>query len=141
MSTSEVHAASKRAISARLAVKNGKSILPNILNLEEFLIHGIQYVFVPDRGELVLGIPTAHASTVMKSYFVDDGNPPPVWPDPEGKVSGESFSPLYKSAPKAAMNDSKLYDLLALVDAIRCGRAREQEIAKKELRKRMEHYS
>lgn len=141
MSTSEVHAASKRAISAKLAIKNGKTIVPNILNLEEFLIHGIQYVFVPDRGELNRGMPTAHASEVMKSYFVDDGDPPPVWPDPEGTVHGESFSPLYKAAPKAAMNDSKLYDLLALVDAIRGGRAWERDMAKKELRKRMEHYA
>jgi hypothetical protein len=55
-------------------------------------------------------------------------------------VRGESFSPLYKSAPSAAKKDSKLYQLLALVDAIRGGRARERDIAKKELKKRLENY-
>jgi hypothetical protein len=55
-------------------------------------------------------------------------------------VRGESFSPLYKSAPYAAKNDSELYQLLALVDGIRGGRAREREIAKKELKIRLEQY-
>lgn len=141
MSPSEVHAAAKRALAARLAVKEGSHIWPNIRNLEEFLLHGIQYVFVPERGELNRGIPTAHAAPPMSSIIIPDNEPPPVWPDPEGEVRGESFSPLYKSAPKAVKNDAQLYELLALVDAIRGGRAREREIAKKELKKRLEQYA
>lgn len=50
-----------------------------------------------------------------------------------------AFSPLYKSAPQAARRDEKLYELLALVDAIR-GRARERDLAARELRKRLERY-
>ena len=140
MSPSEVHAASKRVLAARLAVKEGNKIRPNIRNMEDFLLHGIQYVFVPERGQLNRGMPTAYAIAPLDSYFVEESEPPPVWPDPEGEVRGESFSPLYKSAPVAAKNDPKLYQLLALVDAIRGGRAREREIAKKELKKRLEHY-
>lgn len=140
MSPSEVHAAAKRALAARLAIKEDGNIRPNICNLEDFLLHGIQYVFVPERGELNRGMPTAYASAPMDAYFVEDNEPPPVWPDPEGEVRGESFSPLYKSAPAAAKNDPKLYQLLALVDAIRGGRARERDIAKKELKKRLEKY-
>jgi hypothetical protein len=37
----------------------------------------------------------------------------------------------------AALRDDKLYELLALVDAIRDGRAREREIAARELKKRL----
>ena len=135
MSPSEVHAAAQRALAARLAVKEGDNIWPNIMNLEEFLLHGIQYVFVPDRGELNRGMPTAYAAAPLNSQFVDDVEPPPIWPDPEGDTRGESFSALYKSAPKAARNDPALYKLLALVDAIRGGRARDREMAKKELKK------
>ena len=51
MSSSEVHAAAKRAIAARLAIKEDGIIRPNIRNLEDFLLHGVQYVFVPERGE------------------------------------------------------------------------------------------
>lgn len=137
MSPSEVHAAAKRALAARLAVKEGEHIWPHIRNLEEFLLHGIQYVFVPERGELNRGMPTAYASAPLDSLFVADEEPPPVWPDPQGEVRGESFSPIYKSAPKAAQHDPKLYQLLALVDAIRGGRARERDLAKEELRKRL----
>jgi predicted nucleotidyltransferase len=137
MSPSEVHAASKRALAARLAIKEDSSIWPNIRNLEEFLLRGIQYVFIPERGALNRGMPTAYAAAPMDAYFAEDNEPPPVWPDPAGEVRGESFSPLYKSAPFAAKNDPALYELLVLVDAIRGGNAREREIAKKELKIRL----
>ena len=140
MSPSEVHAAAKRALAAKLALKEGENIWPNVRALEDFLFHGIQYVFVPERGGLDRGMPTAYAAAPMDSWFVNDKEPPPVWPDPEGEVRGESFSPLYKSVPIAAKNDPELYQLLALVDAIRGGRARERDIAKKELKKRLEQY-
>jgi len=141
MSPSEVHAAAKRALAARLAVRQDDKIRPNIRNLEEFLLHGLQYVFVPERSGLNRGMPTGYASAPMDAHFANVNEPPPVWPDPEGGVRGESFSPLYKSAPFAAKNDAKLYELLALIDGIRGGRAREKEIAKKELKKRLKQYA
>ncbi len=64
----------------------------------------------------------------------------PVWPDPAGEVRGESFLPLHKAVPVAVKQDSSLYELLALVDAIRGGRVREKEAARKEIRKRLEAY-
>jgi hypothetical protein len=140
MSPSEVHAAAKRALAAKLAVKQDENIWPNIRNLEDFLLHGIQYVFIPDRGGLNRGMPTAYASAPLNAWFVEDKEPPPVWPDPDGKVRGTIFSPLYKSVPKAAKQDPKLYELLVLVDAIRDGRAREKGIAEKELKKRLSQY-
>ena len=140
MSPSEVHAASKRAVKAKLACKQKGQIRPIIRNLLEFLIFGIQYVFVPERSGLNRGMPTAHAAEPLISHFMSNNEPPPVWPDPEGEVRGESFSPLYKSAPYAAKNDFELYQLLALVDAIRGGQAREREMAKKELKIRLEGY-
>jgi hypothetical protein len=48
-----------------------------------------------------------------------------------------AFSPLYKLAPGAAREDERLYELLVLVDAIRGGRARERELAIRELKKRL----
>ena len=132
MSPAEVHAAAKRTVTARLAIKDEETIRPNIRNLEEFLFHGIQYVFVPERGEINRGMPTAYASAPLNAQLVASEQFVPVWPDPEGQVRGESFSPLYKSAPAAAKKDENLYQLLALVDAIRGGRARERELAKKE---------
>jgi len=139
MSPSEVHAAAKRSLAARLAVKEGDIIWANVRKLGEFLEHGIQYVFVPDRGELNRGMPTAYAAAPLDNTF-SSHEFPPVWPDNEGEVRGESFSPLYKSAPKAVRTDSVLYQLLALVDAIRGGRAWEKGKAKKEIIKILDRY-
>lgn len=138
MSPSEVHSAVKRALAAGLAVQNNKGIVPNIRNLEEFIINGLKYVFVPERGEMLRGVPTAHAASPLSEIIVNDDEPPPVWPDAKGEIRGMAFSPLYKSAPKAARIDPKLYELLALVDAIRGGRAREREMAMKCLKERLE---
>lgn len=140
MSSSEVHAAAQRALAAGLAIKLDADIRPHIRNLSEFLEHGIQYVFVPERGALQRGMVTAYAASPLNSEFSGISEAPPVWPDPEGTVRGEAFSPLYKSAPAAARNDSKLYELLALVDAIRGGRAREREMAKRMLKEALESY-
>jgi hypothetical protein len=106
--------------------------------LKEFLIHGAKYVFPVHRGGMVRGIPTAHAAPPLKEQLAESFDPPPVWPDPDGTVRGLEFSPLYKNVPAAARRDSKLYELLALVDAIRDGRAREREIAVRELTTRID---
>ena len=41
-----------------------------------------------------------------------------------GNTRGVGFEPLYKNVPRAALRDPAIYQLLALVDAIRDGRAR-----------------
>jgi len=140
MSPSEVHAGIHRTISAKLAVKTTGQTKPAIRNLEEFLLHGLRYFFVPDRGEITRGIPTLHAGPPLSKILVSSGDPPPVWPDPEGDVRGQSFSPLYKSVPKAARQDLPLYEILVLTDAIRGGRPREREIAVKEIQNRLKRY-
>jgi hypothetical protein len=103
--------------------------------LLDFLAYGMRYVFPPKRGALVRGVPTAVAVEPLKSRFLENGDPPPVWPYPAGTVRGLSFSPLYKNAPKAALHDPRLYELLALCDAIRSGRTRERVLAVELLRK------
>lgn len=110
---------------------------PNRANLKEFLIHGVKYAFPVHRGGLVRGIPTAHAAPPLNQHFAQAFEPPPVWPYADGSVRGTEFSPLYKNVPKVA-SDRKLYELLALVDAIRDGRAREREMAIVELTSRID---
>ena len=60
-----------------------------------------------------------------------------MWPYAEGKVRGYAFAPLYRTVPEAALRDPALYELLALVDAIRDGRARERSLARQALEKRL----
>jgi hypothetical protein len=121
-------------------LRDRKAVLPrpNRSNLKEFLIHGVKYAFPVERGGPTRGIPTAEAALPLKQYFPQDFPLPPVWPYAEGSVRGNAFSPLYKNVPQAALLDPKLYELLALVDAIRDGRAREREIAIRELSARID---
>jgi hypothetical protein len=50
-------------------------------------------------------------------------------------MRGYAITPIYSSVPKAALNDQRLHELLALVDALRVGRARERQIAGEELKR------
>jgi hypothetical protein len=135
MSPSEVHAGVKRATKARLLAADRGDLLRKAL--EEFLIHGVKYAYPPERGELSRGMPTAYAAPPLRDLIARVEEPPPVWPYSEGQVRGYAFSPLYRSVPEAAARDPKLYELLALLDAIRDGRARERDLAVAELRARL----
>jgi hypothetical protein len=135
MSPSEVHSGLKRAVAARLMDEWRRR--PVKQALEEFLIHGVKYAYPPSRSGLTRGMPTSFAGPPLKDLIVSSDELPPVWPDPEGEQQGYEFSPLYKSVPKAAAKDYKLYELLVLVDAIRDSRAREREIAVNEIRARL----
>ena len=83
-------------------------------------------------------MPTAWAAPVLSGKISASEQIPPVWPDPEGSVQGASVQPLYVSVPGAARRDPALYDLLALVDAVRIGRARERNLAEKEISHRLD---
>lgn len=137
MSPSEVHSGIGRAAASRLFDPQRK--VPILRALLEFLVHGVKYAFPPDKGQPTRGIPTSYAAPPLSSLIVQTDELPPVWPYPEGKVRGIEFSPLYRSVPKAVANDTALYELLALVDTIRDGRARERELAVKELTARLSH--
>lgn len=141
MSPSQLHSAVRRALAAQLAVKKGDMITPHIRNLEEFIVHGLKYAFAPEIGRPSRGIPTAYAAPPLSGHFADSDELPPVWPDPEGEMRGVAFSPLYKLAPQAARSDTALYELLALADAIRGGRARERSLAIRELGNRLAKYA
>ena len=138
ISQSEVHAAVRRAVAARLmsnpTIATGRPIYAALL---EFLVHGVKYAFPPKRGALTRGMPTGYAAPPLNKVIVGSSEPPPVWPFAEGTVRGEEFEPLYPSVPQAAARDSRLYELLALVDAVRDGRARERNLAAKDLEARL----
>ena len=139
MSLSEVNQSLARSATARLASKGGqRGWQPILPALEEFLVHGLRYAFPAMAGEIVRGMPTAWAAPPLESEFASNPeDPPPVWPDPDGSVRGQAVDPLYRSVPKAARQDPILYELLALVDAVRIGRARERQSAVRHLRARI----
>lgn len=141
MSASQAFLSASRAATAGLLYFPTLEANPNRANLKEFLIHGVKYAFPVYHGALTRGIPTSYAASPLNRLITNSGEPPPVWPYAEGTVRGAELSPLYKTVPKAAQRDPQLYELLALVDAIREGRAREREIAIRELTARIDSAS
>ena len=102
--------------------------------LMEFLQYGIRYVFPQQPGPIVRGIPTAHSMSLNQEI---ESNEAYVWPSGTGQVRGHSIIPLYTSVVKAVQHDQPLYELLALVDALRVGRSRERNLAIKFLKQRI----
>jgi hypothetical protein len=138
---SEITRSLKRSRASGLVYVSGVEKRVNRPALLEFLIHGFRYVFPAQKGSMTRGIPTGVSAEPLKSRFAQNGEPPTVWPYGEGKTRGISFAPLHKRAPDAALNDPKLYELLALVDGLREDRIREREIAKEELTRRLEGHA
>ncbi len=135
---SEVYASIKRARASHLLQGPELKDRLNRSALLEFLLHGVRYAFPAERGAMTRGVPTRYAASPLRQHLEQGSEPPPVWPYAEGLVRGYSFTPLHKNAPKAALADPQLYELLVLVDALRDGQARERALAAKELVRRLE---
>lgn len=134
MSQSEVAEALNRSMLARLVDKSKKKIYK--ASLLEFLIHGVKYVFPAQPGALVRGIPTAYSAKPLSDLIISEQEAF-VWPSAVGNMRGQAIAPLYPSVIKAIRKDPDLYEMLALVDAIRVGNAREHNHAVAELEKRI----
>jgi hypothetical protein len=134
LSQSEVSEAVARCKYAGLLAPNGKTVMK--MALLEFLQYGLRYVFPVKPGAVVRGVPTSHSASPLKEDI--QSTEAYVWPFGNGTVRGHGILPLYPSVPEAALKDQNLHELLALADALRIGRARERELALKEIKKRLE---
>ena len=135
MSASEVHAAEARLVEAKLLSPDKHSVLRK--PLMDFLVYGVPHAFAVAPKELTRGVPTAWSAPVMSGEFKGNNELPPIWPDPVGTTQGLSVKPLYRNVPEVAQASRPFYDLLALVDALRIGRARERAFAEEKLRERI----
>lgn len=133
LSPAEVSNSLKRSAMAGLidGTKRRVAVTP----LLEFLKHGLPYVFPVRPGGKVRGVPTAHSAAPLRARFLSDEVL--VWPSAKGEALGQAIAPLYRGAPEAALSDPRLYELLALADALRVGRTRERAEAAKELAQRL----
>ena len=137
LSASEVHAALKRLAVSRLISNDLNEGRPLLESVEEFLVHGVKYAFPAQRGEVTRGMLTSYAAPPLSAEIAAGSDLPPVWPFPEGEHRGVALDPLYKTVPIAARRDPILYEMLALLDALRDGRAREKQLAEKQLISRL----
>lgn len=104
---------------------------------EEFLLHGLKYVFPAQRGSETRGVPTAWAAMPLAPQLAGTSEMPPVWPHSTGETRGIALEPLHPMVPEAALGDQALWERLALVDALRAGDARTRSLAEALLRERL----
>jgi len=120
--------------------RSGERFSVNYRALNEFLVHGVRYVFPARAKELTRGIVTGLTAPVFSEGILHAAaDHVPVWPDPKGNVSGAAVEPLYRTVTTAVKQDLLLYELLALVDSIRIGLPRERNLAIALLSDRLKH--
>lgn len=138
LNTSEVHTTVQRCIQAQLLLdtvhdalaKNSRlsNIRVHRQNLLEFAVHGAKYAFPAETTSTTVGVPTSHSAPVFSGVFAP-GSDDWVWPFATGECKGVGLLPLHPCVPTAALADARLYAALALLDALRVGRARERKLA------------
>lgn len=134
LSQGETHNAVKRLTVSRLLRPDRR--VPRTEALLDFLTKGVPHAFPAELGPEARGVPTAHAAPPLVSDF--SGSDPVVWPFARGEDRGAAVEPLYEGAPTIAKSNPSLYELLALVDALRIGGARERQLATALLRERLQ---
>lgn len=137
LSASETHGALNRLKKSFIYDSFTKMIRKKAL--EEFLVHGIKYVFPADPGKITRGVLTGYSSPFMKNDFkVNKSDEVFVWPYSNGKDRGINIEPLYRSAPDICTRDNTMYHWLSVIDILRMNRAREREVALSHLKELLE---
>ncbi len=134
ISQSEISEALNRNRIARLLDADAKIVYRN--NLYDFLVYGLKYVFPAEPGTIVRGIATAHSGPPLDKLIVS-GSENYVWSLSSGDKRGIAIEPLYKTLPAIAKDFPEFYELLCLVDACRIGKAREVNMARELIKKRL----
>lgn len=133
ISASEISESVNRSVIAGFLAKDKKHLMKSALL--DFLQFGLPYVYPQQPGALVRGLETAHSAPPLSEEIVQDI--PYVWPYSEGKVRGQAIEPLHPKVPEACLKDQKFYQLMALCDSLRVGKAREKNLAIEALKKRL----
>lgn len=133
ISASEISESINRSVIAGLIATNKKRLMR--LALMDFLEYGLRYVYPQRPGALVRGLQTAHSAPPLSNDIVS--HEPYVWPYAKGNVRGQAIEPLHPNVPEACLKDDKFYELMALCDSLRVGKAREKNIAIEELKMRI----
>jgi hypothetical protein len=97
--------------------------------LRDFIIYAIRYTFPAQYGAIGRGIATGFAAPAIAQKLMSAGQFIPVWPDSASETQGQIVTPLFTTVPYAIQKDAEFYTLLAWVDCIRLGQARERKVA------------
>ena len=137
ISVGTAHTALASAKAAQLVSASGEPHRPNLI---EFLIHGARYTFYPVRTGPTRGVPTGASQPVLGERLAGD-RAHLVWPEPSGRVRGDGLKPIYPTVPLIVAEDPALHVILAALDLIRTGSARERSVAAEVIQERMASHS
>jgi predicted transcriptional regulator len=135
ISASEISESINRSIIGGLISSDKRSLKK--LALLDFLNSGLRYVYPQQPGAMTRGIKTAISAPPLINEFMSEDIF--VWPYGKGNTRGQAIEPLHPNTPEACLNDTKYYELMALTDAIRIGKVREQNIAFEILKEKIEY--
>lgn len=133
LSQSQISESIARSTYARLLFDRGRQV--QRLAFMDFIQYGLAYIFPQQPGVVQRGIPTAHSAPPLSEEILSEEKY--IWPYSKGNVRGHSILPLYPTVVQAVQADSQLYELLALIDAVRAGRTRERNLALEMLKKKL----
>ncbi|WP_430411036.1 hypothetical protein [Kordia sp.] len=135
ISPSEISESIYRSVIGGLISSDKRSLKK--LALLDFLKSGLKYVYPQQPGAMVRGIGTSISASPLNKEIVSIDRF--VWAFGEGNMRGQVIEPLHPKTPEACLKDKKYYELMALTDAIRIGKVREQNIAFDMLREKIEY--
>ena len=95
--------------------------------MRRLLQYAIRNVYPPALGPMTRGVSTAYVRRTPWEQAPDRRGW--VWPDEDGDAYGPSVAPLHPCVPRAARAWPEFHDLMALIDTLRVGRARERKQA------------
>ena len=104
---------------------------------DELFNHALRYLAPAKAGGETRGLGTSWAALPLSEHLALADEPPPVWPDPHGELRGLEVMPLHPAVVPLARTDPQMYELLALVDALRLGDTRTRGLAMELLRARI----
>ncbi|TNE82508.1 MAG: hypothetical protein EP332_00080 [Bacteroidetes bacterium] len=125
ISASEISESIHRSVIAGLISSDKRTL--NKLALLDFLKHGLRYVYPLQPGSLTRGLGTAISAAPLNTEFTSQENF--VWPWAEGELRGQAIQPMHPKIPEACLRDANFYEFMALLDALRIGKVREQNLA------------
>jgi hypothetical protein len=125
ISVGECHNAVRRLRISRLLLTDERR--PPVDVLLQFLVHGVPFAFPAVIGPEIVGVPTAYSAAPFDGIVASADAL--VWAHADGAARGQALTPLFPGAPNLLGRNQALYEILAVVDALRIGSARVRAIA------------
>lgn len=124
ISQSSVHRALQQLEASRLLGDDDS-------RLRNLLVYAVAHVYPPKLGPPARGVPTAHSHPTLAATI--RASDEMVWPHDGGDAMGVALDPLHPCVPAAALRAPAFHEFMALIDALRVGRARERALAAERL--------